>query len=122
RTRLHGRRGWRCRGRRPSSSGDALPDPTSGHMRIISAVLAPPQRLARRVVAVWRRSLQVRVVTGTLVLSAVVTAFAGWILLRQVTEGLLDAKIAASLAEASAGFRTAQAAIDAAEPTGDPSE
>jgi two-component system sensor histidine kinase MtrB len=91
-------------------------------MRIISAVLVPLRRLTRRIVAVWRRSLQLRVVTGTLVLSAVVTAFAGWILLRQVTEGLLDAKVAASLAEASAGFRTAQAAIDAAEPTGDPSE
>lgn len=97
-------------------------DQTLGHMRTISAALAPLRRLTRRVVTVWRRSLQLRVVTGTLVLSAVVTAFAGWILLRQVTEGLLDAKVAASLAEASAGFRTAQAAIDAAEPTGDPSE
>ena len=88
----------------------------------LGPAVAPVARATRRSTAVWRRSLHLRVVTGTLVLSAVVTVFVGWILLRQVTDGVLHAKVAASVGEASAGFRSAQTAIDAAEPTGDPSE
>ncbi|MGH3490022.1 MAG: HAMP domain-containing protein, partial [Actinopolymorphaceae bacterium] len=91
-------------------------------MPMLSTALSPAVRVTRRSAEVWRRSLHLRVVTGTLVLSAVVTLFAGWILLRQVTDGVLEAKVDASVGEASAGFRTAQSAIDAAEPAGDPSE
>jgi two-component system, OmpR family, sensor histidine kinase MtrB len=91
-------------------------------MQILRTALGPAVGATRRAADVWRRSLHLRVVTGTLVLSAVVTLFVGWILLRQVTDGVLEAKVAASVGEASAGFRTAQSAIDAAEPAGDPSE
>jgi two-component system sensor histidine kinase MtrB len=91
-------------------------------MQTLDRTLWPAARLIRRSVAVWRRSLHLRVVLSTLLLSALVTVFVGWILLRQVTDGVLDAKVAASVGEASAGFRTAQSAIDAAEPSGDPSE
>ena len=91
-------------------------------MQTLASILRPAARLARRPAGVWRRSLHLRVVTGTLVLSALVTVFVGWILLRQVTDGVLQAKVAASVGEASAGFKSAQAAIDAAEPSGDPSE
>ncbi|WP_020577235.1 MtrAB system histidine kinase MtrB [Actinopolymorpha alba] len=88
-------------------------------MQIKATIVRPAVRVIRRSVAVWQRSLHLRVVSGTLVLSALVTLFVGWILLRQVTDGVLDAKVAASVSEASAGFRTTQAAIDAAEPSGD---
>jgi two-component system sensor histidine kinase MtrB len=91
-------------------------------LQILRPALAPATRVAHRTTAVWRRSLHLRVVTGTLVLSALVTVFVGWILLRQVTDGVLHAKVVASVGEASAGFRSAQSSIDDAEPTGDPSE
>jgi two-component system, OmpR family, sensor histidine kinase MtrB len=91
-------------------------------MQILSTALEPAVRVTRRSADLWRRSLHLRVVTGTLVLSAFVTLFVGWILLRQVSDGVLEAKVAASVGEASAGFRTAQSVIDDAEPAGDPSE
>ncbi|MEQ7128862.1 MtrAB system histidine kinase MtrB [Actinopolymorpha sp. B11F2] len=91
-------------------------------MQILSTAMGPAVRATRRSADLWRRSLHLRVVTGTLVLSAVVTLFVGWILLRQVADGVLEAKVAASVGEASAGFRTAQSVIDDAEPAGDPSE
>ncbi len=91
-------------------------------MQIVRPASASVAEATRRSVATWRRSLHLRVVTGTLVLSTLVTLFAGWILLRQVTDGVLRAKVDASVAEASAGFRAAQETIDTAEPTGDPSE
>ena len=50
---------------------------------------------------------------GTLTLSAVLAILAGWVLLRQVTEGVLDSKRQSALAQASAGVDTAQAELDA---------
>ena len=64
--------------------------------------------------ALWRRSIQARVVIGTLVLSAMVAALVGWVLLHQISEGLVDDKRAAALAEAAAGFDRAQQQLDAA--------
>ncbi len=68
--------------------------------------------------ALWRRSIQARVVVSTLVLSALVVFLVGWVLLRQVTDGLLDSKRTAAISEASAGIRDAQTFLDAAESTG----
>lgn len=63
----------------------------------------------------WRRSIQARVVIGTLTLSAVLAMLAGWVLLRQVTEGLLDSKLQASQTQAVVGADTAQSQLDSAE-------
>jgi two-component system sensor histidine kinase MtrB len=113
---------------RPRRGASAMP-PTAVTETLVQplthtlvAAFAPVASVASRAAEVWRRSLHLRVVTGTLVLSAVVTVFVGWILLRQVTDGVLHAKVTASVGEASAGFRSAQVAIEAAEPTGDPGE
>ena len=76
-------------------------------------VATPFRQLAR----VWRRSIQARVVIGTVVLSAVLTLLAGMILLRQVTNGLLDSKEQASITQARSGAVTAQAKLDGAEIT-----
>ncbi len=68
----------------------------------------------------WRRSIQLRVVTYTLVLSVLVVVLLGATLLQQVTDGLLRAKEATAVADASAGLTSAQDqldAIDDAEPT-----
>ena len=64
----------------------------------------------------WRRSLQARVVLGTLALSALVVALVGWMLLGQVTNGLVEGKRAAALSEAASGFDSAQDQLDAADP------
>ncbi|MGH3365918.1 MAG: MtrAB system histidine kinase MtrB [Nocardioidaceae bacterium] len=64
----------------------------------------------------WRRSLQARVVINTLLLSTLVVALVGWLLLSQVTAGLVEGKRAAALSEAASGFETAQDQLDAADP------
>ncbi|WP_415043809.1 MtrAB system histidine kinase MtrB [Gordonia sp. (in: high G+C Gram-positive bacteria)] len=45
---------------------------------------------------VWRRSLQLRVVVSTLALSLVVLVILGFVLMSQITNSLLDAKLAAA--------------------------
>jgi len=55
----------------------------------------------------WRGSLQLRVAATTLVLSAVVTALLGLILLHQIRNGLLDAKVRSSLAQLDFGLQHA---------------
>jgi two-component system sensor histidine kinase MtrB len=76
-----------------------------------SILLAP----ARRVIRLWRRSIQARVVIGTLALSAVLSILAGWILLSRVADGLLESKRQAAISQTAAGVDTAQSAIDSAD-------
>ena len=76
----------------------------------ILRVLTAPWRMARYA---WVRSLQARVVMGTLVLCALVTALVGWMLMRQVADGLVDGKVDQSVAQAQAGFVDAQQQLDA---------
>ena len=65
----------------------------------------------------WRRSIQARVVVSTLLLSAVVVAIVGIVLLRQVTDGLVDAKTSSSVAEATRGTIDAQRRLSGASGT-----
>ncbi len=67
-----------------------------------------------RGVTVWRRSIQARVVISTLLLSALVVALVGWVLLRQVTNGLVEAKTRSSVAESSRATAEAQRRLSAA--------
>lgn len=60
----------------------------------------------------WRRSLQLRVVTATVILSALVVALVGALLLDQIADGVLQAKERAAIAEAYGGFATAQAQLN----------
>ncbi|MET0448028.1 MAG: MtrAB system histidine kinase MtrB [Aeromicrobium sp.] len=66
---------------------------------------------------VWRRSIQARVVTSTIVLSTLVIALTGWALLRDVASGLADSRRSAAVSEARSGFEYAQAQLDAAVET-----
>src|SRR5210317_321278 len=63
----------------------------------------------------WRRSLFIRVTSTTLVLSIVVVAALGLLLLSNVTTGLLEAKERSAVGEASAGLGEAQRLLDAAD-------
>ncbi|GAA3759871.1 two-component system sensor histidine kinase MtrB [Spinactinospora alkalitolerans] len=60
--------------------------------------------LVRGVHSRWRRSLQLRVVTTTLVISALVTAVLGFFLMQQIQTGLLTAKQEAALNDHHAGL------------------
>ena len=66
------------------------------------------------VVHLWRRSIQARVVIGTLALSAILSILAGWVLLSRVSDGLLESKRQAAISQAAAGTETAQSTLDGA--------
>src|SRR3954465_9715830 len=63
---------------------------------------------------VWQRSIQARVVLSTLLLSAVVVSLVGWVLLQQITGGLVKAKTDSSVAEAARATTEAQRRLSAA--------
>ena len=84
----------------------------TGVGQLLGWVLAP----FRAVGLSWRRSLQARVVMLTLLLSALVVALVGWMLLRQVTDGLVESKRDASLQDARQGFADAQGFVDSTDP------
>ena len=71
----------------------------------------------RSLARLWRRSIQTRVVTSTIVLSALVISLTGWALLRDVAGGLADNRRTAAISEARSGFHSAQQQIDAAVET-----
>ncbi len=75
---------------------------------------APVRQALRRVTTVWRRSIQARVVISTLLLSAVVVSLVGWVLLRQITGGLVTAKTDLAVTEAARATAEAQGRLSAA--------
>lgn len=83
----------------------------------MSARTRPPQRRATSPLTLWRRSIQARVVISTLLLSTVVVGLVGWVLVRQITDGLVDAKTRSSVAEATRGALDAQRRLSGASGT-----
>ena len=77
--------------------------------------MAPPAE--RRRPAFWRRSVQARVVLSVLVLSAVVVGAVGWVLIRQISDGLVDNRVEISVAEAGNETRVAQERLRSAGTT-----
>jgi two-component system sensor histidine kinase MtrB len=63
---------------------------------------------ARRAYTRWRRSIQVRVVTSTLFISAIVVAILGLFLMQQITAALMDGKVKAALLELDEGLGAVQ--------------
>ena len=84
---------------------------------MVSRVRRFVRRIGRGVLARWRRSLQLRVVSATVLLSALVVLVLGSLLLDRVESGLIESKVQAALAEAATGNRTAQDAFDSADRT-----
>jgi two-component system sensor histidine kinase MtrB len=92
--------------------GDAGPGRVGAALRQASRVVvrigtAPVRALYGR----WHRSIQARVVIGVLSLSTVLCILAGWLLLSQVTHGLLETKKQSALTQATQGFDTANARL-----------
>jgi two-component system sensor histidine kinase MtrB len=100
-------------------AGEPPTDPSRGRsveqalIRAGSIALTPVSKLIR----LWQRSIQARVVIGTLTLSAVLSMLAGWILLSRVADGLLESKRQAAISQTAAGVDTAQSSIDGADIT-----
>jgi two-component system sensor histidine kinase MtrB len=82
-------------------------------VRVGSIALTPVSKIVR----LWQRSIQARVVIGTLTLSAILSILAGWILLSRVADGLLESKRQAAISQTAAGVDTAQSSIDGADIT-----
>ena len=76
------------------------------------------RRLVERMRGRWHRSLQLRVVGTTLVLSALVIAVLGFFLVEQISSGLLSSAETATRAQADAGRTSAlgQTSVDVLEP------
>ncbi|MFI9242169.1 MtrAB system histidine kinase MtrB [Streptomyces sp. NPDC053086] len=81
-------------------------------LRWVRRPLLPVMRL-------WRRNIQLRVVATTLLMSLGVVLLLGFVVIGQVRNGLLDAKVKASQSQATGGFAVAkQRADEAASGTG----
>jgi two-component system sensor histidine kinase MtrB len=65
---------------------------------------------------VWRRSIQARIVTGTLLMSIVVLILVGWVMMSQVTDGVLESRRTSAQQEAVAQLATLSNSINAADP------
>ncbi|MFC9061748.1 MtrAB system histidine kinase MtrB [Streptomyces sp. NPDC057074] len=84
-------------------------------MRWVRRPLLPVMRL-------WRRNIQLKVVVTTLLMSLGVVLLLGFVVIGQVRNGLLDAKVKASQSQATGGFTAAkQKAEEAAGADGDDS-
>ncbi|MGW1213404.1 MtrAB system histidine kinase MtrB [Streptomyces sp. NPDC002499] len=82
-------------------------------MRWLRRPLLPVMRL-------WRRNIQLKVVVTTLLMSLGVVLLLGFVVIGQVRNGLLDAKVKASQSQATGGFAVAkQRSDEAAAGTGD---
>jgi two-component system sensor histidine kinase MtrB len=75
---------------------------------ILGRVRRRTRRIVRRATGRWRRSIHLRVVSTTLVVSAIVVAFLGFVVLQQVKAGLLQAKLKSSISEQELGVSNAR--------------
>ncbi|MFI5646520.1 MtrAB system histidine kinase MtrB [Kitasatospora sp. NPDC051705] len=73
------------------------------------------RRPTRRVTALYRRSIQLRVVAVSLLASIAVVLVLGVVVVAQVRTGLLDTKMAAAREQARIGFQAEQKKIDEAK-------
>ncbi|MCL7427640.1 MtrAB system histidine kinase MtrB [Streptomyces sp. YS415] len=80
-------------------------------MRWVRRPLLPVMRL-------WRRNLQLKVVVTTLLMSLGVVLLLGFVVIGQVRNGLLDAKVKASQSQATGGFSAAKTTADEAGAAG----
>ncbi|MEU4151411.1 MtrAB system histidine kinase MtrB [Streptomyces sp. NPDC026659] len=76
-------------------------------LRWVRRPLLPVMRL-------WRRNIQLRVVATTLLMSLGVVLLLGFVVIGQVRNGLLDAKVKASQSQATGGFAVARQQADEA--------
>ncbi|MEV0177303.1 MtrAB system histidine kinase MtrB [Streptomyces sp. NPDC050803] len=87
---------------------------------VLRLILRWVRRPLLPVMRLWRRNIQLKVVVTTLLMSLGVVLLLGFVVIGQVRNGLLDAKVKASQSQATGGFAVAkQKADEAAAGTGD---
>jgi two-component system sensor histidine kinase MtrB len=86
--------------------------------RVLRSVRRRTRAVIGRLLRRWHRSLQLRVVATTLVISAVMVAVLGFFLVQQIASGLLANERTAALTQTSAGLAIAQARPDMLGPEG----
>jgi two-component system sensor histidine kinase MtrB len=87
--------------------GERAGRPASGLLRTLRGVPGS-------VLTFWRRSLRTRVVTAIVLLCAVVVGSVGWMVMRQIADGLVKSRVAASVAEARTETATARERLSSA--------
>jgi two-component system sensor histidine kinase MtrB len=86
------------------------PQGTEGRFRLWALVRAWPSSALH----LWRRSLRTRVVTAIVVLSAVVVGSVGFMVMRQISSGLVKGRVDSSVAEARTETSTARELLNSA--------
>ncbi len=84
------------------------PSEAEGRRARLLGRLSVLRELPGVVLTFWRRSLRTRVVTAIVVLCALVVVSVGWLVLRQISAGLVQSRVDASLAEAGTETSTAR--------------
>ncbi|GII61413.1 two-component sensor histidine kinase [Sphaerisporangium krabiense] len=94
----------------PGRTGPARPKPKKKTRRtprqIVRGVRRRARRAAGRVRRVWRRSLQLRVVTSTLFISMTVVAVLGFFLMQMIDTAVLRGRVDSATSEARANVTT----------------
>ncbi|WP_051943661.1 MtrAB system histidine kinase MtrB [Streptacidiphilus rugosus] len=93
-----------------TDGGQSTETKTERSKPIFAAVRRQLRRPFRRAVRLYRRSIQLRVVAMTLVLSLGVVLLLGVVVMNQVRNGLLQAKLQSATTQADSGFGAAKAA------------
>ncbi|MFG2554810.1 MtrAB system histidine kinase MtrB [Streptomyces sp. NPDC048581] len=81
---------------------------------VLRLVLRWVRRPLLPVMRLWRRNIQLKVVVTTLLMSLGVVLLLGFVVIGQVRNGLLDAKVKASQSQATGGFAAAKQRSDEA--------
>ncbi|MHC5908396.1 MtrAB system histidine kinase MtrB [Streptomyces sp. S6] len=79
---------------------------------VLRLVLRWVRRPLLPVMRLWRRNIQLKVVVTTLLMSLGVVLLLGFVVIGQVRNGLLDAKVRASQSQATGGFAVAKQQAD----------
>ncbi|WP_416975884.1 MtrAB system histidine kinase MtrB [Streptomyces sp. 4F14] len=86
---------------------------------VLRLVLRWVRRPLLPVMRLWRRNIQLKVVVTTLLMSLGVVLLLGFVVIGQVRNGLLDAKVRASQSQATGGFAVAKQQADTEAAGGD---
>ncbi len=78
------------------------------------------RRALADVLTFWRRSIRTRVVGAIVVLGAVVAGTVGWLLIRQISDGLVESRVNVSVAEAQGETKSARNLLERGSSDFDP--
>jgi len=92
-------------------AGGRLGPPLERQSRAARSAL---QRAARRLLHLWRSSLQLRVIASTMLLGLIVVLLLGTYLYQRIADGLVNDRVLTARAEATSQTRAAQARFDSA--------